>query len=118
MNKKVDKATIWSATKLIKKHDIPLTIYLMAGFPGETDDDLKETIRFAQEIDADYNSLSIVAPYYGTKIYDEIVRNNGRLEKEHWEYFYHQSGEMIMNHNLSEPIIEEFLSLNEGKKRI
>lgn len=118
INKKLRKETISNAAKMIKKHGIALTVYLMAGFPYETNDDLIDTINFAREIDADYYSLSIVAPYYGTKIYDEYVRNNGRLEKEHWEYFYHQSREMIMNDNLSEEIVEEFLSLNEGKKRI
>ena len=118
INKRVNKEKIMDAVKIIKKYDIPLTIYLMAGFPGETDDDLKETIKFAREIDANYYSLSIVAPYYGTKIHDEFVLNNGGLDKEHWEYFYHQSREMIMNDKLSQGIIEEFLSLNEGRKRV
>jgi len=117
INKKLTKDIISRAAKTVKKHGIALTVYLMAGFPRETDEDLIETINFAKQLDADYYSLSVVAPYYGTNIYDEYVRNNGRLGKEHWEYFYHQSQEMIMNDNLSQDIIGEFLSLNEGKKR-
>jgi radical SAM superfamily enzyme YgiQ (UPF0313 family) len=118
INKKLTKDIISRAAKTVKKHQIALTVYLMAGFPQETDEDLIETINFAKQLDADYYSLSVVAPYYGTKIYDEYVRDNGSLDKEHWEYFYHQSQEMIMNDNLSQDIIEEFLSLNEGKKRV
>lgn len=118
INKKVSKETLLNAAKTVKRHDISLTVYLMTGFPGETDNDLMETIKFAKEIDATYYSLSIAAPYYGTKIYDEFVKNNGGLDKEHWEYFYHQSKEMIMNDRLSQGVIEEFLSLNDGRQRI
>ena len=87
----------------------------MAGFPNETDEDLKQTLQFAKEIDADYYSLSILAPYYGTTLYNEFIKTN-HIDKEHWEYFYHQSGAMIMNDQLSKNLIEEFLSLNDRKK--
>lgn len=118
INKRVNKETILHASNVIKNHNVPLTVYLMAGFPGETDDDLKDTINFAKKIDANYYSLSIAAPYFGTKIYDDFVKNNGSLDKEHWEYFYHQSKEMVMNDQLSFEVVEEFLSLNDGKNRI
>jgi len=118
INKRVDKKTILDASRMVKKYDIPLTVYLMAGFPDETDDDLRQTIQFAREIDATYYSLSIVVPYYGTKIFDEFMKKAPNPAKEQWEYFYHQSGEMIINDNLSKNIIDEFLALNEGRKRI
>ena len=47
--------------KLIKEIAIPLTAYFMIGF-RETDDDVRKTIQFAEEINADYNSLSVIAP--------------------------------------------------------
>lgn len=118
INKRVTKDIILNAAQVIKKHGIPLTIYLMAGFPEETNKDLRDTIDFAKQIDANYYSLSIAAPYYGTKIYDEFVKSNGGRVKEHWEYFYHQSRGMIMNKTLSSRILNEFLSLNEGRVRI
>lgn len=119
INKGVKKETILDVARKVKRHGIPLTIYLMAGFPDETDEDLQETIDFAREIDADYYSLSIVAPYFGTKLYEEFMRNKeNKIHKEHWEYFYHQSKEMIINNNLSEERLEEFLSLNDRKIRI
>ena len=52
---------------MLKKAGVPFSAYFMAGFPGETDDDLKETIDFAKKIDADYYSLSVLAPYYGDR---------------------------------------------------
>lgn len=107
------KEKVRQGIALIKEFDMPLTIYLMAGFPGETNEDLKETIEFAKELDADYYSLSILAPYYGTQIYRELEEAGKKLDKEHWEYFYHQSRDMIINSNLDPKIVDEFLALNE-----
>jgi len=118
INKRITKDVILNTARIIKRHDIPLTIYLMTGFPEETNTDLKDTIDFANQIDANYYSLSIAAPYYGTKIYDEFVKNNSGLAKEHWEYFYNQNRDMVMNKTLSKEVLNEFLSLNEGRVRI
>jgi len=107
---------IRDAVSLIKEIDIPLTIYLMIGFPGETDEDVKKTIEFAEEINADYNSLSIIAPYYGTAMYKKLSTEGFNIEKPHWEYFFHQSKEMIMNTNISPNLVERFFSLNEKSK--
>ena len=100
-------------TAMIKNSGIPMTIYLMAGFPGETNEDLLQTIELAREVDADYYSLSILAPYYGTKIWEDLTVSNRRLDKEHWEYFYHQSREMIVSDELDPSVVSEFLALNE-----
>ena len=120
MLKKIRKAftteNVRKAVRLIKKCEIPLTVYLMTGFPGETDEDLKQTIAFARELDADYYSLSVLAPYYGTEIWKMAEESGRKLDKEHWEYFYHQSQEMILNNNISPELLSEFFSLNERGK--
>jgi radical SAM superfamily enzyme YgiQ (UPF0313 family) len=104
------------AVSLIKNEGISLTAYFMIGFPGETDEDVKKTIRLAEEINADYNSLSVVAPYYGTQIYHDLAASGHDFSKAHWEYFYHQSKEMIINSNLSKHLVDEFFNINEKCK--
>lgn len=104
------------AVKIIKEVDIPLTIYLMIGFPDETDKEIEQTIHFAEEINADYNSLSIVAPYYGTQMYEDLKKKGFGFDRQHWEYFFHQSREMIINKNISAQMIDRFFSLNEKGK--
>jgi anaerobic magnesium-protoporphyrin IX monomethyl ester cyclase len=113
IKKKLTLDKIRKGVKIIKSVGLPLTVYLMAGFPGETNRDIKDTIEFAKEIDADYYSLSIVAPYLGTEIYDEFIKSGNNIVKEHWEYFYHQSKFMILNNNIDPELIDEFLALNE-----
>ena len=102
--------------KMLKDAGVPFTAYFMAGFPGETDDDLKKTIEFAQEIDADFYSLSVLAPYYGTKMYFDLEEQGYELDKKPWEYFFHQTGEMLVNTTISQGVLEEYLALNELNK--
>jgi anaerobic magnesium-protoporphyrin IX monomethyl ester cyclase len=99
--------------RMLKEAGVPYTGYFMTGFPGETDADLKETIEFAKEIDADYYSLSVLAPYYGTKMYYDLMEQGFQLDKKPWEYFFHQTADLMVNDDLSQEMLQEFLSLNE-----
>ena len=64
----------------------------------------------------DYYSLSIVAPYYGTKMYYDLVDDGIQLDKKPWEYFFHQTGELMANTKISKKVLEKFLRLNELNK--
>jgi len=119
IKKGITKDQIRHAVSLIRKARLDFTIYLMIGFPTETNQDVHETIDFARELDPKYYSLSILAPYPGTEIYDDVLKSGITLPKEHWEYFFHQSKDMILTLNINKKTIEEFLSLNDdvGKSR-
>ena len=102
---------------MLKKAGVPFSAYFMTGFPGETDDDLKQTIDFAKKVDADYYSLSVLAPYYGTELYDTLMKNGHQLDQQPWEYFFHQSPKPMVNNLLSTKVLEEYLALSELNKR-
>jgi len=120
IKKGITRKQVQKAVSLIKKVGIDITVYLMLGFPTETNGDVQETLSLAKELDPTYYSLSILAPYPGTKIYDDMMKNGVTLPREHWEYFFHQSKDMILTPKIDESLIDEFLSLNErkGKWRI
>ena len=99
--------------KMLKDAGVPFTAYFMAGFPSETDNDLKQTIKFAKEIDADFYSLSILAPYYGTKMYFDLMKQGFELDKKPWEYFFHQTSKLLVNENIKQDTLNEYLRLNE-----
>tara|TARA_Y100001960_G_C14719061_1_gene851367 strand:+ start:390 stop:1829 length:1440 start_codon:yes stop_codon:yes gene_type:complete len=99
--------------KLLRDAGVPFTAYFMAGFPGETDDDVRQTIELAKEIQADYYVLSILSPYYGTKLYFDLMDMGYELDKQPWEFFYHHSGEMMVNNQISNEMLTEYLRLNE-----
>lgn len=118
IKKDESKKDMRKGIECLKKHGIPITAYLMTGFPNETDEDLQETIDFAKEIDADFYSLSILSPYFGTEIYFESLKENVPLDKEPWEYFFHQSKKLMLNNTLSDKKLEEFWKLSDIKKYI
>ena len=102
---------------MLKNAGVSFAAYFIAGFPGETDDDVRQTIDFAKKIEADYYSLSILAPYYGTELYDQLIENGHALEQQPWEYFFHQSPKPMVNDKISKKVLQEYLSLVELNKK-
>ena len=107
------KKEMLKGAEMLKKAGVPFSAYFMAGFPGETDADVRQTIDFAKKIEADYYSLSVLAPYYGTELYKQLIANGYALDKQPWEYFFHQSPKPMVNDKISPKILEEYLSLSE-----
>ena len=102
---------------MLKRAGVPFSAYFMTGFPGETDDDVRQTIDFAKQIEADYYSLSVLAPYYGTELYDQLIKNGHALDKQPWEYFFHQSPKPMVNDKISTKVLQEYLNLSELNKK-
>ena len=111
------KEEMLKGAEMLKKAGVPFSAYFMAGFPGETDDDVRETIDFAKKLEADYYSLSVLAPYYGTELYDQLIKNGYELDQQPWEYFFHQSPKPMVNDKISIKILQEYLSLNDLNKK-
>jgi hopanoid biosynthesis associated radical SAM protein HpnJ len=67
-------------------HDLGITIHgtFILGLPGETRETIEQTIRFATEINPHTIQVSLAAPYPGTFLYDQAVRE-GWLDAENAE---------------------------------
>jgi hopanoid biosynthesis associated radical SAM protein HpnJ len=65
-------------------HDLGITIHgtFILGLPGETKETIEETIRFATEINPHTIQVSLAAPYPGTFLYEQAVKE-GWLDAEH-----------------------------------
>jgi hopanoid biosynthesis associated radical SAM protein HpnJ len=57
--------------------DLGITIHgtFIMGLPGETKETIEETIRFANEINPHTIQVSLAAPYPGTVLFDQAVKN-------------------------------------------
>lgn len=68
--------------------DAGLTIIgnFIIGVPGETKENINQTISFARKLDIDFPSFTILMPFPGTPIYDYAVRNNLLLTKNWSKY--------------------------------
>lgn len=98
---------------MLKAAGVPFTVYLMTGFPGETDEDLGMTIDFAKQVQADYYSLGVLSPYFGTQLYNQLLEEGWPLNETPDHYFYHSSPTLMVNNLISREKLQEYLSLND-----
>lgn len=108
MKKNITIEQARKAVRLAKENEFTVLAYFMMGNKGETVDDVKKTIDFALELDADYAEFSITIPYPGTKIYTEAL-NNGIISHDYWKGFALRPTE---NFQIPE-VYEENITLSE-----
>jgi anaerobic magnesium-protoporphyrin IX monomethyl ester cyclase len=84
IDKKIDHDTIRQAFKNAKKAGLETIGFFIIGLPGETEETMERTIKFACEVDPLIANFSMMTPYPGTKVY-EIAKRQGRLLLDDWE---------------------------------
>jgi len=84
IDKKIDHNTIRQAFKNAKQAGLETIGFFIIGLPGENEESMERTIRFACEVDPLIANFSMMTPYPGTKVY-EIVKRQGRLLLQDWE---------------------------------
>lgn len=80
LKKKISNEEIVNAARLLKKHGLKFRAYNMVGLPGETLENVYETIELNIKVGTDFPFCSIFTPYWGTELYDYAVEK-GMLEK-------------------------------------
>ncbi len=61
------------AVRLARRAGITTWGYFIVGLPGETARTVKRTVSFARRIGLDYARFSILKPFPGTRIYDQLL---------------------------------------------
>jgi radical SAM superfamily enzyme YgiQ (UPF0313 family) len=77
---KIARALNWS-----KQAGIMNWGYFIIGLPGETEETIQETIRLAKELPIDIALFHIAAPYPGTPLFFEVVKNGWFKPGTRWE---------------------------------
>jgi len=86
MNKRIKLDQTRQAYKTA--HDVGLMTIanVVLGFPGETEQTARETIRFVKELNPEDVGFYIATPYPGTPMYEE-VKNNGWLRETDFDKY-------------------------------
>ena len=80
------------ANKKLAKYDIKVKYTLIVGFPGETEDEIADTVNFAMELERDnpncYTLIFPFMPIVGTPFFQDAVKMGFKEPKslEEWEY--------------------------------
>lgn len=86
MKKGITLQNAENAVKIAKKAGIEVLTSFILGFPGETEDDMNKTIDFSTKLDSDYCQYSILTPFPGTPIYNEL-RGKNLIDNDDWDEF-------------------------------
>jgi radical SAM superfamily enzyme YgiQ (UPF0313 family) len=86
IGKRTDHDTIRKAFKAAKEVGIETIGFFIIGLPGDTEESMERTIRFAIELDPLIANFSMMTPYPGTKVYEQ-VKQRGRFLVHDWEDF-------------------------------
>ncbi|MDD2308516.1 MAG: radical SAM protein [Desulfuromonadaceae bacterium] len=73
LGKNITPAQIEHACALIREIGINLSIYLISDIPGETDDDIRQTIDLVRHLRPDHGYVSPLAYYPGTRLYKDAL---------------------------------------------
>ncbi len=84
IDKHVDHDTIREAFKNAKAAGIETIGFFIIGLPGDTRETMQKTIDFAIELDPMIANFSMMTPYPGTIVYEQVKRN-GRFLMQDWE---------------------------------
>jgi radical SAM superfamily enzyme YgiQ (UPF0313 family) len=83
MERRVDVKQVREMIKLTKSYGLQAGTFIMVGYPGEEDDDVKETLVHLRESNPDYYTVTVAYPIKGTPLYSET--ENNFLTHLNWE---------------------------------
>jgi len=94
MGKNLTKAQIRAGCNVLKTAKMPFLASYIIGHPGDTHESIRETIAFANELDADQSKFLIATPYPGTRFFDiavahGVISDEGAEDLGDHTYFQH-----------------------------
>ena len=75
MNKSIKLEQTRKAYKTAQDVGLMTIANVVLGFPGETEQTAKETIRFVKELNPDDVGFYVATPYPGTPMYEQVIKN-------------------------------------------
>jgi anaerobic magnesium-protoporphyrin IX monomethyl ester cyclase len=75
MNKNIKLEQTRKAYKTAQEVGLMTIANVVLGFPGETEQTAKETIRFVKQLNPDDVGFYVATPYPGTPMYEQIIKN-------------------------------------------
>ena len=86
IDKRITKEQAMDATRAAKECGLRALGSFIIGFPYETEDDIKATIKFSNRVGVDLAQFTIATPYPGTKLWDLAIKENLLLTRN-WRKF-------------------------------
>ena len=86
VNKEIKLEQTVQAINLAKACGLDVTAHCILGFPGETKETVKQTIRFVKKLDIDFAQFYCAVPFPGSELYN-LSRKKGWINTSNWRRF-------------------------------
>ncbi|HDJ66782.1 MAG TPA: radical SAM protein [Nitrososphaeria archaeon] len=86
IDKRITKEQAMDAAKAAKESGLRALGSFIIGFPYETEEDIRATIKFSNKVGVDLAQFTIATPYPGTKLWDLAIKENLLLTRN-WRKF-------------------------------
>jgi len=86
-NKNLTLADIKRGAEILNRMGQKWSAFFMLGFPDETEDEIEMTWQLIKEIQPTYVSMSVLAPYPGCEIYNDLVEKGKINENTDWNLY-------------------------------
>jgi len=106
LGKRMDLNAVVKAVEVLKRHGFEIFASYILGSPGDKVKDIHETIRFAKRLDTNVAQFSILTPYPGTSLYEELKH---KIWTRHWPFY--DSQHLVYRHDHISFIRMEWLLL-------
>jgi len=94
MKKGTTTARIRDRVRMIRASGIDIAGFFILGFPGETAESVKDTIKFATELDLVRANFFTYLPFPGSESYQEL-KSAGELKSVDWDRFYFMNASYV-----------------------
>ncbi len=75
MDRRVEVGQVRSMIQLAQSHGIQAGTFIMVGYPGETEEDIYETVHHLKVSNPDIFTITVAYPIKGTPLYTEVENN-------------------------------------------
>ncbi|MDD5067208.1 MAG: radical SAM protein [bacterium] len=97
--------------KLIKKVNIESVGFFIIGLPGDTDETIRKTIRFAVSLMPTFAKTTIAIPFPGTRMYEQYEQA-GRIKSKDWsKYNIHKVADIYEHPSLTQAQLRKYYEL-------
>ncbi len=79
MDRRVDVQQVRDMIQLTRKNNIEAGTFIMLGYPGETEEDIKETVKHLKESNPHYFTITVAYPIKGTSLYQEVEAKQNKV---------------------------------------
>jgi radical SAM superfamily enzyme YgiQ (UPF0313 family) len=83
MDKGITLEQIYESRKLLQQYKIQVAFFLQFGYPGELEEDIKDTIKMVLELLPEEIGISVTYPLPGTQLYEKVKAE--LTEKANWK---------------------------------